>query len=517
MSTPVLANARKSTTLEDFGRSDTPRAWHPFERRFELSTDAISQEATTLGWDTTFAIRLPDVNKALAKSGTYPKDFDLVIDPDDNYSVKGTFGLWQIARGGDGGIVFMSTPIVDGQTTNGSKSYSMKGATVYISVKLKYIPGKPSGGVADGQKELEPVDLRTDSESRSAEDLAVIVQNMTFDGPPPSILVQALMKGGMQEWFLKNLARFAYVFATVNLNEIAAQGEFQWLKPTYTSYAYREPEDSRTPDTDCLFGVLNMTSDSSPEGLSKQLAPNAISAGQRAGLSISMERFLSNVILPGISKGFEGATTYDFTLSSDKSMLVNTKALKMAPVRVGLIDYTPYVQTFELQVKGEEIQIHTRTSIDISPGIVAWVDTISYQKIVLVTKSDGQQTLDFKESRPSVKNQWIDKAAWVTITEIIVSIVGAVAALVAGNVIVAIIPRVIAIIIILIVAGLAAATPALIALVAGGGAASALPAITLMVANASTPVKWPDSKAFTLTSAGLNGAFQLGGDPNFAF
>jgi len=347
------------------------------------------------------------------------------------------------------------------------------------------------------------------------EDPAVVIQNMRFSGKQPTTIVQLLMKGALQEWFLKNLSTFSYVFATVNLNEIAAQGEFQWLKPTYTSYAYFEPEDPKASEDDCVFGVLNMTTNSSPDSLSKQLAPYSIPAGQRSGLNISMGRFLGNVILPGLYKGFDGATTSNFKVSSDNQMIVNVGSLKMAPVRSGLIDYTPYVQIFELQVKGEEIQIHTRTSIDISPGIVAWVDTITYQKIVLINKPDGTQTLDFKESRVPVRNQWIEKETWVTITEIIVAIVGAVAAGVAGRIITAVVPRIIAIIIILVIAGLAAATPELIGLVAGGDAANALPAITLLISNGSSSVKWPDSKAFKLTSAGLNGAFQLGGDPQF--
>jgi hypothetical protein len=515
----ALTHPRQAKTLEELGLSPNPRDWTHFRGRHEFTAADTAGESTTLGWDTTFAIRLPDANKALAKSGKYPSDFEIMVDPEENYGVKGTFGGWQIARGGSGGILFMSIPIVTGTMTSGKKTYKMDGATVYISVKLKFLPAVPvpQPSPPNNNPLLEQVDLHSDDESRSAEDPAVVIQNMTFPNPQPPVLAVALMKGAMQEWFLQNLIRFTYVFSSVNLNEIAAQGEFQWLKPTYTSYAYFEPEDTKAPETECVFGVLNMTTDSSPEGLSKQLAPHSIPQGQRAGLNIGMGRFLNNVIMPGLYKGFDGATTASFKVTSDNQMIVNTGELKMASVRSGLIDYIPYVQNFELQVKGGEIQLHTRTKIDISPGIVAWVDTISYQKIILIDKPDGTQTLDFRDAKPSVRNQWIEKEPWVTITEIIVAIVGAVAAGVAGRIISAVVPRIIAVIIILVIAGLAAATPELIGLVAGGGAASALPAITLMVANGSSSVHWPDAKAFKLTSAGLNGAFQLGGDPQFAF
>ncbi|MGY2049228.1 TULIP family P47-like protein [Methylobacterium sp. JK268] len=512
--TETLTHPRLARTLEEVGLSPQPRSWTRFRARPALTAAETSQETTTLGWDTTFAIRLPDVNKALTKSGKYPLDFEIMVDPDENYGVKGTFGSWQLARGGSGGILFMVIPIAAGTMTSGTKTYSMNGAKVYISIKLKYLSAVAPKAENPIQ---ETLDLHADDQSRSEEDPAVVIQNMTFPDPKPSVFTQALMKEAMQTWFLKNLSRFSHVFASVNVNEIAAEGDFQWLKPTCTSYAYFEPVDPKAPEEDCVFGVLNMTTNTSPEGLSKQLAPNSIPKGQRSGLNISMSRFLNNVVLPGLYKGFEGATTASFKVTANNQMIVNTGPLKMAPVRSGLIDYTPYVQIFELQVVGDEVQIHTRTSIDISPGIVAWVDTISYQKIVLIDKPDGTQTLDFKQSKDPVRNQWIEKETWVTVTEIIVSIVGAVAAGVAGRIITATVPRIIAVIIILIIAGLAAATPELIALVAGGDAAKALPTITVMVANGTSPVHWPDSKAFKLTSAGLNGAFQLGGDPQFAF
>ena len=440
----VRIHPRHAKTLEELGLSPNPRAWTYFRGRHEFTATDTAAESSTLGWDTTFAIRLPDANKALAKSGKYPSDFEIMVDPDENYGVKGTFGGWQIARGGSGGILFMSIPIVTGTMTSGKKTYKMDGATVYISVKLKFLPAAPPLP-PDNNPLLEQVDLHTDDELRSAEDPAVVIQNMTFPNPQPPVVAVALMKGAMQEWFLKNLIRFSYVFSSVNLNEIAAAGEFQWLKPTYTSYAYFEPEGTKPPpETECVFGVLNMTTDTSPEGLSKQLAPHSIPTGQRAGLNISMGRFLNNVVMPGLYKGFDGATTSSFKVTADNQMIVNTGELKMAPVRSGLIDYTPYVQNFELQVKGEEIQIHTRTKINISPGIVAWVDTITYQEIFLIDKPDGTQTLNFREvkNKPPVRNQWIEKEDWVIITEIIVAIVGAVAAGVAGRLISAVVPRI---------------------------------------------------------------------------
>ena len=168
-----------------------------------------------------------------------------------------------------------------------------------------------------------------------------------------------------------------------------------------------------------------------------------------------------------------------------------------------------------VQIVGSEVQVRTLTKIEISPGIRAWVDCTSYQEIIVVTKPDGSQTLDFKQAREPLQNHWIDKDWWVTLTEVIIGIVGAVAGAVAGKIIQGAAKILIALIIIAIVAGLAAATPELVAKVAGGGAAEALPPINIIVLNSTAPIKWPGASEFTLTSAALNGSFQLGGNPGF--
>jgi hypothetical protein len=189
---------------------------------------------------------------------------------------------------------------------------------------------------------------------------------------------------------------------------------------------------------------------------------------------------------------------------------VNTVTLD--DVRIGAIDYTPEMQTFRLQIVGDEIQIDTLTKVNVSPGIDAFINDTEFYKIVLVNKPDGSQTLDFARSREPRRNHWMETATWVTVTEVIIGIVGAIAASVAGNVIATVARRIIAVIIIIVVAGVLAAIPAIIAAVMEGKAADALPSIGNLVMEASSDVDWPGSSGFTLKSAQLNGSFQLGGD-----
>lgn len=492
-----------------------------FRHRSTLTPQELSSEVTTLGWDTTYILRVSDVNSVLKVSPAVPTEFSQTVDPDENYKVEGKFGKWQIGLGGSGAIIFFAVPITQGSLTSNDKSYDMSGSTVYISLKLKYIPQIPSNGSIPSMKTspnlgvfkndlLEKDDLVADSEDRSAADPAVVVQNLVFSGPPPTTFIRALMIGGMQEWFNANIVQFAYIFATVSLNELAADKEFQWLKPTYTGYGYFDglKEDSS------YFGILSMTDNRSSEGLSNQIAPGSIPPDSKAGFNIALPRYMEKVIFPGLVKGFPRATISSFTLKANNTVIENTSPLECDKVRVGLIDYTPYIHDFVLQVVGDEIQVYTRTITEISPGIRSVTENTSYQTITVVKKPDGSQTLDFKQTQDPRTNSYIDKDPWVTITELIVSIAGAVAGIVASAVIKGIVKIIIACVIIAIVFGLAAATPELIAAVAGGGAADKLPSIDLMILNSTSPVNWPGGKVFTLDNVFLNGAIQMGGNPH---
>lgn len=495
----------------------TPKA---FRHRSTLTAAEIADEVTTLGWDTTYVLRVKDVNAVLAKATDVPNVFNQIVDPNENYAIQGSFGAWQISLGGSGGIIFLQAPITQGTMTLGKKNVSMANSTVHIAVKLKYIkqtqPGGPSEVEAvfslQNNELLEIDDLNVDVKARSEADPAVVVNNLTFAGTPPPTMDRALMVGALDVWFNANISLFAYIFATVNLNQNAAQLEFQWLKPTDNGYAYFDGID----EDSAYFGVLCMTGGRSTDGLSYQLAPNSIPRGSRAGFNISMQRYMQEVILPAMGKGFPHASASSFTLRNNETTIENTEDIRCDDIKVGAIWYTPYIKNFVLQVVGSEIQIKTKTVTQISPGILSVVESTTYQTIVVVEKPDGSQTLDFKEVKPPTTTSFIDKASWVIITEIIVSIAGVIALGVAKVVIKGAVKIIIACVIIGIVFSLAAATPALIAAVAGGQAADKLPPITLMVLNSTSPVHWPSSSGFVLDKDGvhMNGAFQMGGNPN---
>ena len=94
--------------------------------------------ADTLGWDTVFALRLPNVNNALKQPDASPGSFDLSLSSD--YSIKGDFGPWQITRGGDGKNLYLLAPITSGAMEFNKQSISMAGAQATVVFTLSYIP-----------------------------------------------------------------------------------------------------------------------------------------------------------------------------------------------------------------------------------------------------------------------------------------------------------------------------------------------------------------------------------------
>lgn len=498
-----------------FATADIPRYADArpdiFVHRDEIPGALLAAEADTLGWDCVNAIRLPQVNAAMVAAGASPTTFDTTIQP--GWTLSGTFGAWQLARGGSGAIVFLRTPLTTAHMAfTGSPDLDLTGGRATVAIKLQYLPQPPAPAPAAlsaaGDEHGTEQYLASDVEARSEDDPAVVIQSIDYGSATPTELQRALFSAALADWFNANLDKFTYVFSVVNLNAQAAKEQFQWLKPTYTSYAYF----NGATDDQSYFGVLNMTSGRVPEGLTNQLPPSAIPADSQGSILVSNNLFLRQMILPGLTKSFAKATESDFTINRTGTVIESINSITLDDIKVDASSYTPEMQTFTLQIVGDELQIDTKTKVNISPGIDVFITATEYYGIILVNKPEGGQTLDFKKTREPKRNHWVVTATWITVTEIIIGIAAAIASTVAGKLIQTLARRIIAIVIIALIAGLLAAIPEIIAAVMEGKAAEALPAIGELVMEASSDVAWPGSSGFTLKSAQLNGSLQLGGD-----
>src|SRR5258708_35494035 len=92
--------------------------------------------ASTLGWDTAFAIKIRDVNAEMTKPGICPAGFEENVT--GLCSAKGSFGPWKITVGDDGGdqgILRMTLPVTSGSLQFGGVAYAISNASALRDVE----------------------------------------------------------------------------------------------------------------------------------------------------------------------------------------------------------------------------------------------------------------------------------------------------------------------------------------------------------------------------------------------
>jgi Clostridium P-47 protein len=474
--------------------------------------------ADTLGWDTVFAINLPHVNEALKQPGSAPGGFSQFFS--STYAIAGTFGTWQVAMGGDGQDIYLRVPIADGSTLNFSNStYDMAGGLATVMINLDYVPSVPKTAPVpdDAKGTSHNLTAKTTTSDPTNQPIAAVIHFAFPEGSKASGNTptnRALFQGALTQWFIDNLERFQHVFSTVNLAEKADKASFQWLKPSLTSYAYADgtkPENS-------LLGVLTTTQRRSIANLSHQIAPSAIPSGAQSGFLISAELFLKQSILPGLPHAFKNASASDFQLTNHGSeiTLAPGVTVDVNDVEYGGSTYHPKMSSFNLVIDDTEIVTNMVVDVDISPGISITITMTNYQTLTLVTKTDGTQTLGYKNTRPPKQTYVKHVAAWVKVTTAIISLIVAVIGAVVAGPGAALADAIIVAIIVAIIIGIIVGIQLIIEDVIAKGVAEAMPSINPMVYAATDPIVWPTAaSSFTLTSAGLNGALQFGGTLNF--
>ncbi len=477
----------------------------PLALTAKLAVAVAGASAFTYGWDTAFAIRIPDANAAIVKAGASPKTFTQVA-PDNSCSTTGTFGPWQICRGGDGVLIHMAIPLTGGTMSYQGQTYALTGGVVTIELALRQIPPQPAPGTAPATAH----DLVVQTQAASVTQPAVSVAGLSLP-VDPGFICKALMSGLLATWFNANLDAFTHVFNTVTINKIVDKAQFQWLAPTHTSYAYA----NGATDDDSIFGVLCMTQNRPDGGIASQLSPNAIPPGARSGFLIARERFLEEMVLPALPTAFAGSSASDFAMSGDKTAVISVANVNTKSVTCAGISYQPVVTSLSISVEGEEIVVSSVTRTDIALGTYSEVTVTSYQRLKAATKPDGSQTLVYEQTRPPIQDHCTKSTADGEALKIILEVAAAVIAVVL-TVLTDGAFLVVALIILSLLVGLLEALPALIANAVGNQVSDASPSLALLVSNSTDPIRWPGGSDFTLTSAAMNDSMQLGGNPGFA-
>lgn len=479
------------------------------------------------------------MNSQIVKKKSSPTGFTGAIGANPpTLTCSGTFGDWQLT-GGDGELLHMTTPIASGSAVYQGKTYSLAGTSVEIEIQLHYLPqpapagtsGTPNTPTADatpGGSVTQPT-ASSDPDSGKPKgspgtpnalmaDATKVVSVTQFNNPndptdPMIAVVNALTQAALNAWYNANLQAFNHTFVVVDLNRVADKADFQWLMPTSTGYACYN--DDTTP-ANSLFGVLHMT-ENRTKPASGQISPNAIPAGAKAGFLIAPERFLEKLVLPGIHTIFDGSQASDFALANNNTQILNVNTVNLPAVDINGTNYVPTLAAGKVMLTIEETYIDFKlidAVVDFSPGITIHMSYEAFTGLQLANQSNGNHTFMYYNVKPALIDHHVEVASWVTWAEVAASVAAALVTLGAGawakKVIERIALRVVAVIITLLVSELIANISAIIQAVAEGRKDD-LPPVDPVIGNATDTVDWPGSSGFSLTSAALNRAFQIGG------
>ncbi len=475
-------------------------------------------KADTYGWDTVFAIRADDVNASIKRLATSPTTFSgSTTDPATHKSVQvsGGFSDWHITLGGSGKLLNMRTPVTSlvasGTTAGGQPlTFTFGPGSFEIQVELEYVPH--TDPPADASGTFHNLVVKASPEA-PAEQVVTVLGGYDFgtstdEHKLPFADVADDVIAAMQTWFNDHLGDFEHVFATVNLNRTADQGQFAWLLPTYTSYAF---VDGPTLD-ESVLGILCMTGGRPATGLDQEVSPNAIPAGSRAGFLIAPERFIAEMLWPSMPLVYAGAKPADFAPRTDGTGLTLAKG----PVTIkDMVDddgnpHTTVLQNLEVSTADATLTIDATTSVEVSPGIQAFThNTVAYT-MALHQVSPTVQTIFYVQDGKAVVEHWTEESEGVAITKILAGIAAALIAIVIG-VLTDGAGFVIAALVLGVLVGVGDKVPDIIA----AANTDDSPSVSLLTFNAVDPLQWSDQKDFTLDQVALNYSLQMGGTAHF--
>jgi hypothetical protein len=462
-----------------------------------MSPTTPQTTADTFGWDTVFAMRVDDVNKAIVSAKSTPTSFSQSLN-NGEVVASGTFADWQICLGGDGKLLHLALPISSGTLsvpTYGTTT-AFTDVTAIIEVELAFFEsiGTPVAGSTGTFHDLK---INTSGD-------AVKVLTVNYNAPTTDFMVKSQLPGALAAWLNDNLKVFDHIFATINLNRVADTGSFQWLFPTASYYAYTD----RDTVEDSLLAVLCTTGGNDYTKLVPELTTNAVPAGARAGFLIHPARFLQNMVLPNLPHAFPGAQVTDFALAADGLSLTmtNPNGLSVNTTGDDGKSYSSTITALTIAIVGTTVVMNSACHTPISPGLDAYCTATHTYTIGLTTTPGGKQTLGFNESSTPVVTNWTTKSTGFEILQWMEVAVGVVATLVLG-VLTSGAAFVVGAIVIGVLVGVATQVPGMIAAIGQDDA----PDLSLLAFNTTDPIAWTDTKDFNLSSATLNGSLQLGG------
>lgn len=291
-------------------------------RKMGTDDDSVS----TFGWDTAYVASFPVVNKAILAQKSYPTQFNYTDKT--GIVISGSWTSWQLTPGGAGGDVQMVCEVQSGTAAGAGQQGDLTGSKLVIQVNLKAVAAAepvhdPTAQADTGASQALVVDT-----SARGLDPAVSVISSSYPNVT-NVLLTDLLDSVFKNYFNANIGEFSHVFGVMNLNGVADQGGFQWLKPTAFQYAVASPEDGSLENS--VFGLIAMVQ-GHPIRPNMQQAVDVralanLPSGANSAFVISETMVAQNMLLRGALATIQASSASDFGFSPDGLSVVNVNDL----------------------------------------------------------------------------------------------------------------------------------------------------------------------------------------------
>ena len=241
----------------------------------------------TFGWDTAFALKVSDVNRLLLSGARDRREFTF---PQTAVQGQWSFAPWTV-RDASGSQICLELRFAEAAVKRKDRTLPLAEVTCEVTCEMVLKPLNRSG---DGRTTNVPT-LRPRTSTKWA--LVEVVD----DKKVLSLPERADLQKSLDEWFRtpEALGEFERQFAGIRIDTVIADDDLAWMKPRAIGFA-----GAVSPDGDRLFGVLAKTLHDDVTGCPYQLSPYGIPEGAHAGLAISAETFLSQLMLPALGHVF---------------------------------------------------------------------------------------------------------------------------------------------------------------------------------------------------------------------
>lgn len=305
-------------------------------------------------WDTICTVQTSYVNQQLANNldqilqeFSYGGD-DPFAGP---YTIRGTFGPWQVVPGGSNSLLHMQVPIKSGTLSPRSgSSTDISGMSVVVEISLALLPAPGSSSQHELRFDFREVGTQPgDTTPGLVTPFSVSDPNHTGKGSTvENAVVQCLVAHGSE---------VSFVFATVGVVDPGAQS---WLSPTASTYNYTNPVGGG----EGFLSILSATQGQDISGWDAQIDSALLSTEYPITFAVSQPLFLQNVVMPLLPRSFPGTDASTFAYRAGTG-IVSTRGFGTPGVQKGAITYYPEVTSLVVSASDNHLSTSAQGTCDL--------------------------------------------------------------------------------------------------------------------------------------------------------